>query len=341
MNYASVTVVGAGAIGGVCAALLSRAGKDVTLVCKHPETAELAAGRGLHLTGVRGEHLAPVRAVTRIEELPPGQELVLLAVKAPDMLEAARQLAPLLAPEAAVVSLQNGICEEALAKVLGAERVIGCVVGWGATLHGPAEVEMASNGEFVLGRIDGREDQRLGPIAGLLSAVVTTRTSEDILGELYSKLIINSCITSLGAVCGLRLGQMLARRDARRMFLAIMREALSVAEAMELIVPPGGGGRLDYYRLLDGDGLLDDLRRNLLLRLVGLKYRRLKSSMLQSLERGRPSEIDYLSGYIVHKGRELHVPTPVNAMVVSMVKRIEAGEASIEPGNLARLAAGI
>jgi 2-dehydropantoate 2-reductase len=279
----------------------------------------------------------PVRAVRTVSELTPGPDVVFLATKATDMLAAAEDLLPLLKPGALVVSLQNGLCEEALGRVLGPERVVGCVVGWGATMHGPAELEMTSTGEFVLGALDGRSQPRLAAVGEMLSAVVPTRLSSNILGELYGQLIINSCITALGGVCGLYLGQMLAEPRARRLFLAIMAEAMAVADRLGLKVAPGGGGKLDYYRFLDGAGPLAQLKRHLTLRLVGHKYRRLKSSLLQSLERGRPTEIDYLNGYVCAKGRELGLPTPLNDAVVAMIKEIEAGTLAIKPENLKKL----
>jgi 2-dehydropantoate 2-reductase len=94
---------------------------------------------------------------------------------------------------------------------------------------------------------------------------------------------------------------------------------------MELEVEKGAGGKLDYYDFL-ATGAIADFKRHLMIRLIGFKYRRLKSSSLQSLERGKPTEIDYLNGYIAGKGRELGVPTPINAHVIAVIKAIEAGE---------------
>jgi 2-dehydropantoate 2-reductase len=255
------------------------------------------------------------------------------------MLAAAREVLPLLAPEGLLVSLQNGICEEALAGVAGRRRVAGCVVGFGATMHGPAELEMTSSGEFVLGSLEGGDDPRLEPVRRMLSTTAPCRLSDNILGELYAKLIINSCINSLGAVTGLNLGEMLARLKARRLFIAVMREAMQVAGALGLAVPPGAGGKLDYQRFLQGSGPLASLRRHLTIRLVGFKYRRLKSSSLQSLERGKPTEIDYLNGYIVAKGREAGRPTPVNARLVALVREIEDGARRPGPHNLDEVSA--
>ncbi len=327
-------VIGAGAIGGITAAYLAQAGWPVELVCKHDDTVRAASTKGLRVFGVRGEFRAPVKAMREVGELTPGPEVVFLATKATDMLPAAENLLPLLKPGSLVVSLQNGLCEEALGRALGPERVVGCVVGWGATMHHPGELEMTSTGEFVLGMLDHRPEPRLELVREMLSAVVPARLSANILGELYGKLIINSCINSAGGVSGLYLGQMLASAQARRLFLAIMAEAMAVADGLGLKVEPGGGGKLDYYRFLAGAGPLAEIRRHLTLRLVGFKYRRLKSSLLQSLERGRPTEIDYLNGYVCVKGRELGVPTPVNDAVVTMIKEIEAGARPIRRENL-------
>jgi 2-dehydropantoate 2-reductase len=116
------------------------------------------------------------------------------------------------------------------------------------------------------------------------------------MGELYSKLIINSCINSLGVIGGVTLGKLLANQKAREVFFEIMREAMSVADAMHIKVEPAGGGKLDYYRLLAQSGMFAAMKRYLTIRVVGFKYRRIKSLSLQSLERGRETEIDFLNG---------------------------------------------
>jgi 2-dehydropantoate 2-reductase len=94
--------------------------------------------------------------------------VVLLATKATDCLEAAKDLLPVLSPNSIVVSLQNGIWEDALAGVVGHDRMVGCVVGWGATMHGPAQIEVTSPGEFVIGNIDHHPDQRLPLVQEML-----------------------------------------------------------------------------------------------------------------------------------------------------------------------------
>ena len=328
-----IAVIGAGAIGGITAALMAKAGLDVTLVCKHPDITAQARDPGLQLTGFCGEQVIPLNAVTDIAELSGTYDLCLIATKAYDMPDAARRMLPLLREDSLVVSMQNGICTDDLAAAVGIERTVGCVIGWGATMHSHGRLEMTSGGDFVIGMPHGLRPPRLEALKAALEAVVPTRISEDIFAELYSKLIVNSCITSLGAVCGLTLGEMMKRNDARKIFLAVIFEAMDVARAIPVQVPPYGG-KLDYYRLIAGTSALDRLRRHLTIRVVGLKYSRLKSSSLQSLERGRPTEINWFNGYIAARGQALDVPCPVNARLTAMIREIEQGKRRIGTENL-------
>ena len=125
---------------------------------------------------------------------------------------------------------------------------------------------------------------------------------------------------------------MLARKNVRNLFIEVIREAIHVADAMKLKVAPAAGGKLDYYQFLS-PGLLSSFKRHLTIRVIGLKYKKLKSSSLQSLERGRKTEVDNYNGYISTKGSELGVTTPVNDQLTRIVREIEKGERSICPDN--------
>ena len=327
----AVAVIGAGAIGGITAAYLSKAGYDVELVCKHESKARQIENEGLHIIGVRGEHRVKLKAVADIEQLSAGKDIVLIVTKAYDMPDAANRVLPFLKEDSIVVSMQNGICVDALADVVGAERTVGCVVGWGSTMLADGTLNMTSEGEFVIGGY--LPDKDVTVLKAALDNVIETRISDNIVAELYSKMIVNSCITSLGVLSGLYLGQILAKKSARNIFISIIREAVAVADAMEIVIKPYGG-KLDYYALAAGNGTLASLRRHLLIRIIGFKYRRLKSSSLQALERGKPTEVDYFNGYIAGKGAALKVGTPVNVRIVQMIKEIEAGQRKTDPVNL-------
>jgi len=325
-----IAVVGAGAIGGITAAYLLRAGCDVEIVCKYETKAEEARQQGLKITGVRGTFNQQMNAVAEIEQLNGKKDIVFIVTKAYDMPEAAKRILPYLKPDTLVVSMQNGICVDTMAAIVGEERTVGCVIGWGSTMMADGSLNMTSEGDFVIGGYLPGKD--VSDLKTVLDSVMPTRVSSHIISELYSKMIINSCITSMGVLSGLYLGQILKRRQARSIFIDIIREAIAVADAMGFKIPPYGG-KLDYYALIRGTGKLADIRRHAVIRIMGFKYRRLKSSSLQSLKRGKPTEIDYFNGYIAKKGTEKNVSTPVNRRIVQMVKEIEAGKREIRPEN--------
>jgi 2-dehydropantoate 2-reductase len=316
-----ILVVGAGAVGGVTAAILAREKQDVCLVAKHPELAEKISTEGMEVSGHCGNFRMRVPAVAKAGALDGKFDFVFMATKADALINVTREILPYLHEHSRVVSMQNGICEEALAAVAGSLRTIGCVVGWGATMLAPGKVEMTTGGEFVIGNWDRDKDEKLEEVAGILKLVMPTSTTNEILSHLYSKLIINSCITTLGAISGLNLGQMLMKRHIRNIFIEIVREAIMVADAMGITVKPYAG-RLDYYRFLR-PGMMASARRHMTIRVIGFKYRKLKSSSLQSLERGRKTEIDYFNGYISSKGKACGVNTPLNRKLTRMVQEIE------------------
>lgn len=325
-------VLGAGAIGGITAALMKGKGYDVTLLCRSPEQASLISGSGLKISGVCGEFTRKIEAYSSASEIPGKKDVILHATKATDMVDALRTVLPLLSTDGIIVSLQNGICEDELEAAAEGRRVIGCVTGWGATMETGNSLTMTSTGDFILGYPDGKMDEQLLLVADALSSVVPVKTTANIMGHLYSKLIINSCITSLGAVCGLFLGEMLRSVKIRRIFIEIIREAVMVADNMGLEMEVFGG-RLDFRKFIEGNGALASLKRHLMIRMIGFKYRRLKSSSLQSLERGRPTEIDYLNGYIVRNGMKYNVNVHVNSAITGIIHEIEQGKRKINPEN--------
>jgi len=334
-NAARILVIGAGAIGGTLGALLARAGRDVVFLTKSRETAEAINRDGMTVSGVRGTFTARVRAGHQADRLAPPFGLVMAAVKTYDLEAALGPALGAIAEGCPVVSLQNGICIEELEALVGADRAVGCAVGWGATMHGPSRMELTSEGGLVMGCRSVAGQARLAAVAQALGPVFPVSLSADILADLYSKLLINSCITTLGAISGRTLGWMLARRVYRAWFIDIIREGMAAARAAGIRVPPYAG-RLDYDAFLRGDGPLGGFRRHLFIRMMGMKYRRLKSSSLQSLERGRRTEVDSFNGYIVRMAAAHGLTAPVNERLVRMVHEIETGARPISPANFAQ-----
>jgi 2-dehydropantoate 2-reductase len=327
-----ILVVGPGAIGGIIAARLAREGWDVTLLGRSAEHVARINSAGLRVFGIGGEFTIRVPAFASATEVTGAFDFIHLATKSTAFPGIIHAVKPFLKDGSRVVSLQNGICEDVIASLLGEETTVGCVVGWGSTMHAPGEYEMTSKGDFVIGRLDGRTDGQLLEVQKMLGAVHPTRISANIRGDLFAKLVINSCITTLGAICGLRLDRLLAIGKIRRIFIGVVRESMAVAAAMSVKVEPLAG--LDFNSFIKGDGPAAGLKRHALIRAIGLKYRRLKSSGLQSLERGERTEVEALNAYVWKKGRELGVPTPLNARLTEMLREIETGRRSIGLSNL-------
>jgi 2-dehydropantoate 2-reductase len=334
-------LMGCGAVGGVIAGGLLHAGHDLTVVTHNQEIHQALLDDGLRLTTPEGARTieATDRAYVDLTEVSGSFDAAVLAMKATGVEEAARHVAERLTPTGYVVTLQNGIVEDAVGDIIGRERVVGALVGWGATMHAPGVYEMTSEGETMIGEPDGSDTERVRELQAMLSAATPTTVSQNIYGALWSKLAINCVVTTLGAVTGQLLGEMLIQAEVRRLALAIVSEVVDVATAHEIDLEPVGG-TLDLHRLYlapERRGRRfapDKVMKHAIMLAVGLKFRKLKSSMLQSLERGRKPEIDYMNGYVVEKGRARDVPTPVNAALVKMVREIAAGVRRMGPEHL-------
>lgn len=325
-------VLGAGAIGGITAAALKRKGYDVEIICKYDDYASMISTRGIDVKGVAGSYTVMMPAHATPSGVKEKKDIIIHATKAADLIEAAKAALPVLKDDGFFISMQNGICEERLAGVAGKERVIGCVTGWGATMESRGKMIMTSGGDFIIGYPDREPDEHLSAVAEALSAVVPVRTSSNIMGHLYSKLIINACITSLGAICGLYLGKMLSIPKIRRIFIEIINEAVSVADVAGIKIETFGD-KLNFHKFIEGDSIISKLKRHLMIRIIGFKYRRLKSSSLQSLERGKATEVDYFNGYIVELADKHGTDAPVNKAVTRIIHEIESEERPVSLSN--------
>ncbi len=329
----NVISVGAGAIGGTVAARLALAGRPPLVLDADAAHVARIRNPGLRLTGVRGEATAPLDAFTP-EALPPGTpDVVLLAVRSQATEPGLAPLLPRLGPETQVVSLQNGVNEERIAALVGTSRTVGCVVGFGATIT-DGVIEQTSEGGLALGRLDGTTDERLAAVAELLAAAVPTRVSDNILGELWAKMLMNS-VTVLGSLGGVLTGELLSPDENKPFVLAVLREGITVAAASGVrLAKLEGLLDLALFDRRDPEGeaaacrLLDGLARGLA---------RVKSVTWQDFELGRPTEVDYVTGEIVRKGEAAGVPVPVDGAAYRMLKEIERGERRIGPENLEAL----
>jgi 2-dehydropantoate 2-reductase len=253
MNSATRTqnrllLMGCGSVGGVIAGGLLRSDCDLTIVTKNDEITTAINNNGIRVRTPKDEWAVSAQAYTRLQDIQGTFDTVLLAMKATDVEQAVENLRTHLSPSGTVVTLQNGIVEDRIGEMLGRDRVIGGLIGWGATMEKPGLYEMTSLGEVTIGELDGRITTRVQELQSTLEKATPTAISDNIYGVLWSKLAINCIITTLGAVTGQLLGQMLNRRSVRRLALLIASEVIDVANSLGISMEPVGG-TLEMERL--------------------------------------------------------------------------------------------
>jgi 2-dehydropantoate 2-reductase len=226
----TVTIVGAGAIGGVTGAALARAGHDVLLVDQAADHVAAINADGVTVVMPDGAWTARVPAVTP-DGLPPRLDLVLLAVKAQHTAGAMDGIAPRLEPQGAVVSLQNGLNEAVIAARVGPARTVGCLVNWAADWVAPGRIQHGGSGAFVIGELDGRLTPRAKDLAGMLGAVAPTQVTTNIRGFKWSKHVYAALLTAT-ALVDAHVYEVVERSPAvQRMLVALVSEGIRVAEA--------------------------------------------------------------------------------------------------------------
>ena len=329
-----VLIVGVGGIGGTVAGSLiaGRAPCSVVGVSTNRDVVSSVSQRGFRLTGVDGDRAVPGEVVEALPDATDPFDFVLLATQPPQVEAAARAAAPFLADDGVMVVLCNGLCEPRVAEIVP-DRVLGGVVAWGASMTEPGAYERTSAGGFTLGRLDGRtDDPALERLSMLLEHVGPVDVTDNLAGARWSKLAINCAISSLGTIGGDRLGVLMRARIVRRLALEIMTEVVAVARREEVRLRKVSGTiDLDWMALTAAErattmGSASLVAKHSLLLAVGTRYRRLRSSMLRAIERGREPAVAFLNGEISSRGERHGVPTPVNDAIAEQVRRISRGE---------------
>jgi len=308
-----ILVAGAGALGSVVGGLLARAGHAVTLLGRRPHL-DAVARDGLLIDGLFGTHrVAGLACVSDGRALVGRWDVILLTVKAFDTAAAAAEVAAHLAPDGVLVSLQNGLGNlEAAAEAVGAARVLGGRVIFGAELVRPGHARVTVFADPVLiGPPDAR-DVRLAAAAArwaaaLYNAGVPTAATDRIVATLWEKVLYSAALNPLGALRGLTYGQLAADADGRAVMDRVIAEAFAVAraEGVALAWPDDAAYRDVFYgRLVPSTAAH-------------------RSSMLQDLERGRRTEIDAINGAVAARGAARGVPAPANQALTHLVRARE------------------
>jgi 2-dehydropantoate 2-reductase len=298
-----IAVIGAGAMGGTFGGLLSRQGHDVTLIDIWREHVAAINASGLHLEGVNGEHRIRIRALEDAGSVE-GQELAIVFTDANSTAAAARTAKRVLSNSGVAITFQNGIGNiETLVAELGAARVLGGSSMNSAAVLGPGHIAHTHRGVTSAGELDGKATARLDAIVRALNqAGLETKAHTNIMGQVWTKFVLNCAINPLCATTQLRLGEIVRLPELSALQDRVLEELLAVVKAKKI-------------ELTDPD-IHQSIKKH-----CWRKYS--KPSMFQHVEQGKQTEIDALNGALVREAKALGVPTPYNESVVALLKGVE------------------
>jgi 2-dehydropantoate 2-reductase len=294
-----VAVVGTGAVGGYFGGMLARAGVPVVMIGR-ASFVEAVNRSGLLLDTTQFQETVHPQASTELSAAA-GADVVLFCVKTTDTRSVAKQLGSFLSSNALLVSLQNGVNNAEEIRAASGIDALPAVVYVAASVPGPGQVKHLGRGDLVL----GPKSERTEEIAALFaSARVPCRISDNVEGELWTKLVWNCALNAISALGRVTYGEIIASEDAKKIVEGAVYETLNVARAKG-IHPPG---------LEDPRAALAGSFR------IAEQMSGTRSSTAQDMMRSKHTEIDALNGYVARLGAELGVPTPINHTLYTLVK---------------------
>jgi 2-dehydropantoate 2-reductase len=301
-----IAILGAGALGCAIGSTLTQGGHETWLIDRSPAHVEAMRRDGLQVDDADGSRRVQVRAATQAAEV--GHvDLVVVLVKSFHTDSAMRGALDLIGPDTVVLSLQNGLGhEDVLSEIVGRERVLAGKTYVGGVLRAPGQIQSGVRGKFTyIGELDGQITRRVQAIAEVFNASgLATTVSDNILGTMWDKLLINVATGALTGITRLTYGQLYEEPVLKATALAAVVEAMAAAKAAGVMLSMTDA---EQAWTLAAEGLSSEF----------------KTSMLQSLEKGSVTEIDFINGAVVRWGERLGVPTPVNSTLVACIKGIE------------------
>ena len=300
-----IAIVGVGAMGTLIAYCLHRAGYTSWLLDDKSGQVDTIRQEGLTVEDADGTHRIPFHTATTEPKVIGKVDLIIIAVKAYDTEQAMSGAVPLVGNETVVLTLQNGLYNlETIAAIVGKNRVFGGVTAHGATQLGYGYIRHAGSGETTIGSLSGEHRTQLTGVCDLLSAAgIRTTTTADVMGTVWSKLIINAAINPLTALTRLTNGELIEYAELLDVQKRVTEEACAVAEALGITI---------YY-----DNPVEKVKE------VCRATATNKSSMLQDILNGKQTEINYINGALVSEGTKCHVATPYNHVLTRLVTALE------------------
>lgn len=297
-------VMGAGSVGCFFGGMLARAGFPVTLIGRQAHVNEVNR-QGLWLEAKAFSERVPMQASTDASGVA-GAKVILFCVKSADSAEAARQMAPYLEPDAVILCLQNGAENPEIVRGVLTHRVIPAVVYVATEMAGPGHVKHHGRGELVIDNSPESADIA----AWFGQSGVPVEVSANVMGPLWGKLIINCAYNAVSAISQQPYGKMVEVDGVPELMKTVVTECLAVAGKEGITVP---GDMHDTVRKLAST--------------MATQY----SSTAQDLARGKPTEIDYLNGYVCRLGQKHGIPTPANHALLTLVKLLSSKDARPAP----------
>ncbi len=326
-------IYGAGSLGTVLGAYLTKNGVPVELVNRNKAHIEALRRNGAQISGTV-EMTVPVNAVFPDEMVGP-YDVIFLMTKQLHNPEVVTFLKPMLSDEGVIVTLQNGIPEPGIAEIIGEEHTVGCVVEWGATLAEPGKCVLTSEPDslsFHMGGMRGITDEKLGEVKALLEKMCPVNIETNLIGARWSKLLINATFSGLGTALGGTFGDVSGKKLPRKVAVRCMKECIDVGRASGATFAPVQGKditKLFYYK-----GALKRTFSELLVPIAMKKHVNIVPSMLQDIRNGKPCEIGAINGVVSEFGRKFNVPTPINDRIAEVVRKEESGELKPDPSNI-------
>lgn len=324
------TIYGTGAIGGSLGAYMVRAGEDVLFVDKSEDHVAKMKREGLEVDGYGGEVKVRVNAVLPGELRGP-LTIVLLAVKSQHTEEAIQYLSKYLDEKSVVISLQNGLNEYTISKIIGTERTVGAFINWAADYIGPGQIKLGGKGSFYLGEVNGAMSERIMELAGPLSALFPVNPTNNIMGYLWSKQV-DATVLFATALADMPIHEVVETQGMARVMGDLVREAMQVPAALGVKLEKFDEFDPELYRKFkDAEAMgkiADQYRHNI----------KNKTGVWRDLAvRKRKTEVDGILGATVVQGEKHGIALPCLKRLIAMIHELEDGKRIMDIQNFKEL----
>ncbi len=337
-----IAIYGAGAMGTVLGALLTKGGVNVDLITRNEAHVQGLKEKGAQIVCVadKTQWNVPVNALLP-GEMTEKYDVIFLMTKQRHNAEILEFLLPKLTERGVICTTQNGLPEESVMAAVGAKRTYGLVASYGANFIGNGKVALTSEVKAMSVTVgcycgDGEKTPVLKEILSQAGKATGNenfaKATDNLAGARWSKLSINAAFSGLSVVTGQTFGEIAKKRKSKKIALGVLRECMDVANAKGVTLEEMQGH--DMQKLLGKRGFFGTKFALFALPIAMKRHKNLRSGMLADLEKGRKCEIDFINGVVCKAGKEAGIETPLCDKIVEITHGIENGLYEISPANL-------